>query len=692
MKKLLSEIITAWWIEVDTKLVNPKSEEAISGLKKVLREDFKFDSDVIDYVVEMVRSTPTNFHLGGKTSGIDVGKNQTAVSAQLHPNWDDDEEEDDEDDVYNNNDGELSEWDVTLLDGLDELNEDTWVKNQKGNIYAVKNFDPKSHTKLTDDEIEAYKKSKKDKGEPIEDDPSDGEEESGEEETQQQQPDNGKPEFSDSDKVGMMTQTEKEKVAKTDEKQPSGRPEIPSNSDELISNDHQITDEQLNMTKQQAAAQAKQTGDKGVGAGTAESRAGEAMVHKGLRLLQSGKTIDELKSEFTSLVNSKNHILNSPSGKKWVDSTISSITKIDEVIGIDNIQSVSWDTPQGRTAIGVDTNLETSSDMFVRTKDGETVGISLKKDGNVFLNNGGWDKQSKIILDGLKDSVTTGDYKRLKSAMSIDAYKDDLRNRFIKTTDTITPDDIAKSFERLKNEPEVPKIFAGSSKDDYFKILENPSQLIDRVKSGKISTNEMKSYAKILQLYHTDEYNYLRESDNALTKRAFDAINASQSAKDGMKKHIIKSMHISETVGINQRIKNGGVDKFITTYGIKPDGAILDETTLNTLLGSKFRNKLNETISEVRNGEATTDDLDKVISDSIEIDYESGKILFKHENNKKYPLFYMAGRTRGIGSSPVMELAQTPLMAHALKQGTFNTDEWDSKSLKRFKDDIKDIE
>ena len=214
MKKLLSEIITAWWSEVDTKLVNPRSDEAIKGLKLVLREDFGFDSDVIDYVVEMVRSTPTNFHLGGKTSGIDVGKNQTAVSAQLHPNWDDDEEDDDENDVYNNNDGELSEWDVTLLDGLDELNEDIWVKNQKGNIYTVKNFDPETHTKLTDDEIEAYKKSQKAKGEPIEDDPSGDEEESGEEETQQQQPDNGKPEFSDSDKVAMMTQTERDAIAK----------------------------------------------------------------------------------------------------------------------------------------------------------------------------------------------------------------------------------------------------------------------------------------------------------------------------------------------------------------------------------------------------------------------------------------------------------------------------------------------
>ena len=52
----------------------------------------------------------------------------------------------------------------------------------------------------------------------------------------------------------------------------------------------------------------------------------------------------------------------------------------------------------------------------------------------------------------------------------------------------------------------------------------------------------------------------------------------------------------------------------------------------------------------------------------------------------------MTGRSRGIGSSPVMELAQTPLMAHSLKQGTFDTDDWDEKSLKRFENDIKDIE
>ena len=96
-------------------------------------------------------------------------------------------------------------------------------------------------------------------------------------------------------------------------------------------------------------------------------------------------------------------------------------------------------------------------------------------------------------------------------------------------------------------------------------------------------------------------------------------------------------MHISETLGLNEKVKEGGVDKFITTYGIKPDGAILNEETLKTLLGSKFTKRLDETIAEVRDGNATKEDLNEVIEDAIEIDYQSGMILFKHENNKKYP-------------------------------------------------------
>jgi len=458
--------------------------------------------------------------------------------------------------------------------------------------------------------------------------------------------------------------------------------------DELRKIDHDTTDTQLNMTKTEAELQAKQKGSKDVGAGTAESRAGEAMVHKGLRLLKEGKSIQEIESEFKNLVSQKDHILNSTSGKAWVKASLATLKKIDETVGIKNIKEVSWDTPAGRIGLGIDPKLETSSDMFVQTNDGKNIGLSLKKDGKVFLNNGGWAKQSELLLKSLKDEMPKDDHDKLSEAMSIDTYKKDLEDRFIETTNTITSDVIDKSFKRLLENPEDQKEFQGSSRDSYFKILGDSGLLIKKIKLGTANGNEQKAYAKLLQTYHQDQYNHLRESDNGLTQRAFEVLNQSEEAKKGMNRHIIKSMHVSETLGLNKRIQEGGVSGFQTMYGIDPDGAVLNEETLVTLFGSEFKQKLDEVISEVRSGNSTYRDLEDFIVESIEIDYESGQILFKHESNKKYPLFKMAGRTRGIGSSPVMEMVQTPFMAHALKMGTFNTDEWDSKSLKRFQKDI----
>ena len=146
-------------------------------------------------------------------------------------------------------------------------------------------------------------------------------------------------------------------------------------------------------------------------------------------------------------------------------------------------------------------------------------------------------------------------------------------------------------------------------------------------------------------------------------------------------------MHIGETLGLNKEITEGGVDGFMTMYGIEPDGAVLNEEKLVDLFGSKFAS----TLAEVRNGTMTVDDLEEVIMESIDMDYETGNILFKHENNKMYPLFFMKARTRGIGASPTMEMAQTPLMAYALKYGTFDSTKWPPEAQEKFKDDIKEV-
>jgi len=91
MKEFLNELARLWWVEVGTNLTDPLSEDSIAGLRKILKEEYDFDSEVIEYIVESAVKTPSNFHLGGnRESGMQVGTNDTAVSAHLHSDEDDD--------------------------------------------------------------------------------------------------------------------------------------------------------------------------------------------------------------------------------------------------------------------------------------------------------------------------------------------------------------------------------------------------------------------------------------------------------------------------------------------------------------------------------------------------------------------------------------------------------------------------
>jgi len=453
----------------------------------------------------------------------------------------------------------------------------------------------------------------------------------------------------------------------------------------LLSKDHETVENTLRYTKTQAKKDKESGGRAGVGLGTDTSRAGEAAVHTGIRMLQDRKSIDEIQNELMDIANDKDTFLD----KKWVNATTSTLNSIQEKIGVENIGDVSWDTPEGREAIGVDTKLETSADMFVRTKDGRNVGISLKQDGSVFLNNGGWAKQSGLLLDKLKEQMPDEEHAELVEAMSIDNYNVDRSNRFKEVSSKYSAEEILKLTNSLKPD-EIKKVGLGGGKPTaYMDILKNSQNLLEKANSGTLSGDEMKSLHRLLKLKDKEGEKYIRESDDFLTQKAFSVLNKSDSAKKGMNKHVLKSMHVLDTLGLNETLKLGGVDDFVTMYGIPPDGAVLDEKNLTDLFGTEFGEVLLERIDEVRNKKKEPKDLEEFMADKIEINYDSGEILFKHENEMKYPLFYMSGRSRGIGSAPVMELGQTSFMALALKVGSFDTDKWTPEQLNKLSKELK---
>ena len=450
--------------------------------------------------------------------------------------------------------------------------------------------------------------------------------------------------------------------------------------EELLTSDHETVDDALRYTKSQAKKDGKR---EGVGLGTDTSRAGEAAVHTGIRMFKTGASFEEIEEELMKIANEDDTFLN----PKWVKSAMATLKAIDKKMGLKNIEDVAWDTDEGRRAIGVDPKLKTSSDMFVRTKEGVNIGISLKQDGRVFLNNGGWDEQSALLLNNLKEVMPPDEHKKISEAMSIKAYNKDRAERFKQAYKKYSPEDVLKMVNSLTPE----EIKKEKLSEKYLDILKNPEKLLEKVrlasteKPNNLSGDEMKALHRLMKLRDKEGDRHIRESDNVLSKKTFAVLNSSEAAKKGMNRHVLRAMHVFDALGLNQTLSEGGVDSFVTMYGIPPDGSTLDEENLVSLFGSKFQ----QVLADVRNGDADPEELEEMLADQIEIDYESGEILFKHEDGGKYPLFYLNGRARGIGTSPVMELGQTSFMALALKVGSFDTSTWDDKDIKKLEKLLK---
>ena len=294
---------------------------------------------------------------------------------------------------------------------------------------------------------------------------------------------------------------------KEDDDSENDSEEKPKTKEDLLTKDHDTVEKTLKYTKTQAEKDKESGGREGVGLGTDTSRAGESAVHTGIRMLQDKKSIDKIQDFLMDIANDKDTFLD----KKWVGATMSTLNSIQEKIGVENIDDVSWDTPEGREAIGVDTKLETSADMFVRTKEGRNVGISLKQDGSVFLNNGGWAKQSKLLLDKLKEQMPDDEHSQLEEAMSIQNYNQDRAERFIKSASKYKVKEILELANSLSDvERKKEKI-----SDKYMYILRNPKELLERINNKKMSGDDMKAFHRLLKIKDKEGEKYIRESEKA---------------------------------------------------------------------------------------------------------------------------------------------------------------------------------
>ena len=431
---------------------------------------------------------------------------------------------------------------------------------------------------------------------------------------------------------------------------------------------------------------------KGIGLGTPMSRAGEGVTHKALTLLQEGKTFPEIEQHFEEMVNQPGispHILSSTTGQKWLKAGISAARMIANDVGVDNINTISWDTPEGRNAIGVDENFDTASDMFVQTKDGKKIGISLKQDGKVFLNSGGWDKQIGVISKKLKENGLSDqeieEFNKVAGKPSYDKGLSDAMSNAVSVLESHGDElqqDVDRFFADDADGIEYAKGVFGPKYETYRARLKPLNDFYKRIKNGPKSKNnpggymadDIKALARLcsdsefVQSRNPELYQDMRQQDVKLTKRTMEHMKNNPSVATAFKKNILKGIHVENILGLSDR-QDGDVDEFKTVYGIPPDGAQLTEDNLINMFGEESGKILKENLSEVRDGKKDKKELLSHMADQMDIDYRTGEILFKHKSGGAHGLFLLKARSRGVGSAPTMELSQTPFMAYSLKEG-----------------------
>jgi len=469
-------------------------------------------------------------------------------------------------------------------------------------------------------------------------------------------------------------------------------------SEEQRKIDHDTTDSQLKLTVAEAKAQAKQKGEKGVGAGTPESRAGEAATHYALRRIKEGATADVIKTELLKIAKGK---LNPKTGKLektvlttgWVNGALNCSEYIVNKYGINNIEEIVWDTPNGRELIDTEGH-DTSADMFIKLTDGTRIGISLKKDGKVFILNGGYDKQFEKLLDGL--DLPEEKINQLTDELGYQTFKDDREIAFSEGVNNLIGalPTIREELNNYQNDSKLAEKHFGPNYQTYLDVLNQSDevyfQLIQKAKEQSLSIDEMKALSKIaksnkrIREMLPDVYGEMRGSEIRLTQNILKKANEDPEFREGLKEIALEGMHVEEILGIHDNPK---LDKFITVYGEKNGAELSPETLVKLFNLDVLYNELKD--SEDDSKQNKLDEIRAQIRGMVEFDFKDGArdgtVKIKHEGppEQNFPLFTIKCRTKPIGDAPTLEMAQTTFMGNALKHG-LDINEWPETNRKSF--------
>ena len=460
--------------------------------------------------------------------------------------------------------------------------------------------------------------------------------------------------------------------------------------------------ETLTLTKSSVDKLKKVAGNKaareGVGLGTDVSRAGEAAFVSALQQLrkvkrQPNESDEQFNTRWFHALDSKIVPKLQQIAKKsdtflqpdWIQAAVLSLHSLVEEVGsADNIAEVAWDTPAGRELVNVEGH-GTSADMFITTKDGRRWGISLKKDADVFVLNAGLGKAIESIAGAMvDDGIDAEKVAQFASHTGLEAYAESLKSavaqqrHMFKTDRNMSNAFIAALSEisknpKLQNSVGLPAARLKRFGKDFWdkKWTEDDLKIHNRVMGFLADTSKNPAIQKKM----VTESNRIRNLDREATERILATLDDPE-IRRGFENVILDGIHFKDALGFGHSA--GKLEKFITIYGMKPNGAVLKDETLVKLFGHN-NPKYMEVLARARKGDKKAQELiSNEARKRLIIDQQDGArngyIKVRTPNpspppsESVLPLFDIGARVRG-GGAPVLEIHQTPAMTHMLRNG-----------------------
>ena len=503
---------------------------------------------------------------------------------------------------------------------------------------------------------------------------------------------------------GKVTDFERPSSGDDDTKKDSKSRLTPQQKKELTQNDTELVETQLFMYEGDPQ-------EKG-GAGTPTSRTGECVTtYAGRRikkLMEDGKSYqdarEEVRQELLKQAKSKKDGKKALLTPDWVESGLRCLDWVEENIGIQDVEDFAWDTPAGNELVG-STGHGTSADMFVKTKDGRTIGISLKKDFKVFVYSGGLDKNMKQFSKDsgieLAENTTAEWYTKTKKKI----YDDNVD----KFNDPSVKEKVCEKFEAAKKSDEGYKKLFGyqtlPKKNRLVKIAQLSGKkdikdvtcddLYDNVINAEKRPNDLKKIA--FAFAQSDEeidravgdiYAKSREMDTTLRDNIYEMLTQGDNSEK-FKELVSQETHIDDVLF---GTTGDELDSLEVIYGEKPKGESMKKEALVSMFG------IDDDYEKWKNEEdpIKKEELKKSLQDKIKekmiITKEKGKpvvgVRIKNpspppEESIK-PLFTLSTRARGVTAAPTMEMGQTMFGGLAFKNGNIDINTWPDEDKKKY--------